>query len=479
MRVFFTASFAGKANYQVYIDEIVSVLRKREAGIISLEMLPHQKISPDLEAEEPESERSDYAFITHGIAEADIVIVEASHDDFRVGHEVTLALLYGKPTLVLSQHADYSKYITHELLFGVKYTTKRELRKAVNEFLKKADTHLSRVGETIQAIGGAADSLHMAALATSRHQSLRDDSEFGIWARLAEKNPEQAYAEIQKALGNLPIHKPWSVFAPIYNEDTPDYIFSGVARFIRAIFTKYDIRADDPVADAATGTGALARNLTNLGYRNIIAFDTSREMLAEAFRLCAHIKTIKLLEADLATAKLPTPVKGAAWIDYSSNFALTPSTLRLWLQNLLDNISPGGCLIFDIRTVTGWRVNFFHQKVTTFGTNTFQRIWINKPDYDQKIIMFDLFIRVKQPDGTWGEWRREQMKERMWSLDEVHDIVATLQGGELDAIYGDTFSKLKEGEEPGLAYVVIKKLSSRKTEEYGVYIRERPATTRI
>ncbi len=458
VRVFFTTPVAGKPQHQSYIDEIMSILHKSDVAIISTEdNLRCQDAFQQYQSEGLKSARTHYAFVTRGIAEADIVIIEASHEDFQVGHEVTLALLYGKPTLVLSQQHNYAHYIPHELLLGVIYQNKRELRAAVKDFLFKAERHLMRASQDTQGIGTAADSLHRAALATSRHDAQRDDSEFGEWARLGEKNPDKAYSKVLKVLGDLPAGDAWSAFASIYNRDTPDYIFSGVAQFIQNVFIRYGIRLHDPVADVATGTGALSRNLFGLGYRNIITFDTSREMLAEAFRLSAHLPSIRILEANIRDVRLSAPVKGMAWIDYSSNFALTSEELQAWLQNLLQNIATEGCLIFDVRTLKGWKVDFFHQKVATYSTDSFQRISRRAANSTTNIIELDIFIRTRQIDGAWGAWRREQMTERMWSLEEVKDVIATLGDCQLETIYGDTFSEVEVGEEPGLAYFVLKK----------------------
>ena len=457
MRVFFTTPYRGKQHYQPFIDEALAVLRKKKAVLITPEDQPQYQVALEkLELEGWSAEQAHYAYILHGIAEADIVVMEASQESFRVGHEATLALLYSKPVLILSQHVNYSQYIPHELLFGAQYQTKKELRSALLEFLDKADDYLSKASETAQAIGGAADALHMAALASTRHTSLRDPGEFGDWARLAERDPAKAYAHIQRALGELPVQPAWSVFAPIYNEDTPDHIFSGVAQFVHRIFKKHNIDPDDLIGDVATRTGAFARNLVSLGYDNILAFDSSREMLSEAFRLCAHLPSIKLMEADIATVRLPVHAKAMVWVDFSSNFALSSATLCTWIQNLMSNLAPGGLLFFDIRTITGWQVSFFRQKVTTFSTTNFQRIWINLPDYDQKTITFDIFIRTRQSDGSWGPWRREQMHERMWHFKEVYDIADALHGCTVEGVFDDNFSPVKQ-QEPGLAYFLLKK----------------------
>lgn len=211
-----------------------------------------------------------------------------------------------------------------------------------------------------------------------------------------------------------------------------------------------NIGRSDQLVDVACGTGAISRISTSFGYKNVLAFDKSRAMLAEAYRLCSHLPSIKILESEIAKLKLATPAKGMVWIDFSSNFALEESELKQWLSNLIGNLATGGVLVFDVRTKTGWNIDFFKQKVTAYETENFQRLWINIPDYEKQQITFDIFIRIKDKNGEWLPLEREQMMERMWSLKEVRSIVEQLDNIESLGIYKDDFAVLKEGEsEPG------------------------------
>ena len=458
MRIFFTTPDSGKEQYQPFIDEVLTILRKNDVTIISPEDSTHyKKTIHQYESEGIPPERAHYTFVTHGIAEADAVIIEASHESLRVGHEATLALLYGKPTLVLSQKQNYADYIPHELLVSSKYETKHELKQIVKSFIENIGNHLSKGHKDAQTIEAAADSLRITAHSSMRQQALRDAGDFGDWARLAEKDPEKAYLKIQRALGGLPTDKAWSHFASIYNEDTPDYIFDGVTQLIESVFKQHGVTLNDPVIEAETHTGSISRNLHKLGYTDISAFSSSREMLVEGFRLCADIPAIKLFEANVDDMQPPTPAKAIAWVDFTSNFSLTPDDLKKKLQNLINQLQPGGCLLFDIRTTTGWNVSFFRQKITTYATPNFQRVRVGTKNHKEKLMDFDIFIRTKQNTGIWGDWYREQMRERMWSLAEVKEIVASLDDCKLKAIYGDDFSLVKDGEEPGLAYLAIVK----------------------
>ena len=459
MRIFFTTPHSGKHDFQSFIDEVLATLRKHGVTVISPEDSDSYKEAVHLyESAGLPPEKAHYKFITHSIAEADAVLIEASHESFRTGHEATLALLYGKPTLVLSRNKDYANYIPHELFTGGKYKTARELRHLVQNFIKDLEKRLSTPDHTAQTIEAAADTLRTSTLSGMRQKALHDKNDFGDWARMAEENQEQAYRHIEHALGNLPIHKPWSKFATIYNEDTPDYTFAGVAHFAHTILDQHTVHPDDIVVDAMTQTGSIARALHHQGYDNISAFNSSREMLSETFRLCADIPTIKPFESDVSNVKLSTAAKAIIWVDFTSNLAPTAPELQKNLQNLINNIQPGGCLIFDIRTIAGWNVSFFRQKVTTFATQNFQRVWINLPDEEKGLITFDIFIRTRQTTGLWGDWHREQMQERMWPLGEVQEIVKKLEHSKLDAIYGDDFSPLSSNDKPGLAYFVLTRI---------------------
>lgn len=181
-------------------------------------------------------------------------------------------------------------------------------------------------------------------------------------------------------------------------------------------------------------------------------------MLAEAFRLCSHLPSIKIQESNIQDIKLKSLAKGIVWFDFSTNFAMNEKELEQWLSNLIYNLQPGGMLVFDIRTRTGWNVDFFKQKVTIYETDSFQRIWINLLDHKNSKITFDIYIRIKDKNGEWLTWEREQMTERIWDLQDVRNTVNHLKGVSLEGIYADDFTLLKDKSlEPGLAYFVLRK----------------------
>ncbi len=456
MNVFFTTPFSGKSKYQESIDAIVGAIKfgnklvtpeNTAQYVESLTKFRHQGLN---------KEQAHYAFIRQGIASADVVIIEASQEDIRVGHELTLALLFHKPVLVLSKHTDFSKYITHDLLQGSIYKTDAEALEFVKQFLNTA--RLGRAESTMQTIDMSADNLHSIALAKLRQLAKQESGQFGEWARAADDDPHKVSKEIHQKLGKLKKQPAWSVFAPIYNEDSPDYIQAGVAKFVDELLRKNDISKEDTIVEAACGTAALSRQLVARGFQKINAFDISRPMLAEAFRLSAEYPQIMLFESDINSVTLPKKVSAIVWTDYSSNFALDDQQLREFIAKLTENLSRDGILIFDIRTFTGWQIDFYSQPITTFATERFQRIWLNDQDQVTGLIHFDAYIRVRDIDGNWSEWHRESMTEKMWGLQEVVAQIENLPGLSIDGIYGDDFRKIDPArEEPNLAYLVLRK----------------------
>lgn len=205
MRIFFTTPFKGKTKYQPYIDEVIRVCEESGAEVVSPEKdRVYQSAFTDKKLEEfGNKDRAHYEFIRQGIAGVDAVIFEASYEDFRVGHEATLALMYDKPVLVLSQNEDYSRYIHHHYFSGKKYKDLADLQKLTTDFLRSLDRKFNEV--SYQAVGEIVDLQHSAALSKLRYKALTGKTHFSDWARGATKEPDKTYEKILEKLGELPV----------------------------------------------------------------------------------------------------------------------------------------------------------------------------------------------------------------------------------------------------------------------------------
>lgn len=145
MRIFFIAPYLGKQKYQNDYNRIIEIVESTGAEVLGAEKTrEYQEIfTPENLKKYGSRERIHYQFIRQGVINADGVVVEASFDDLRVGHEMTLALLYKKPVLCLSQNLDYGKYIEHEYFTGRLYSQKK-----IKEIVL---TWLSSVSDRIKA----------------------------------------------------------------------------------------------------------------------------------------------------------------------------------------------------------------------------------------------------------------------------------------------------------------------------------------
>ena len=139
MNIFFTNPFVEKDKYKNYIDTIVETIESTGSKVISPGITREytDAFSEENFKKYGDKNRIHYEFIRHGIANADAVIIESSEEDFRVGHEATLAIIYKKPVLCLSQKQDFGKLIYHEGFTGLQYTDEKDLEAKVLNFLSK------------------------------------------------------------------------------------------------------------------------------------------------------------------------------------------------------------------------------------------------------------------------------------------------------------------------------------------------------
>jgi ribokinase len=136
MNIAVIVPFPGKQKYQAEYDAIIKAIEQHGDTVLSPEKSRayHQGLAR--EAKLRDTPKAHYEFIRKSIIDSDAVIVEVSWEDFQVGHETTLALLYRKPVLALSQSTEHGKYVHHPDFYGVKYTPP-ELPALITTFLEK------------------------------------------------------------------------------------------------------------------------------------------------------------------------------------------------------------------------------------------------------------------------------------------------------------------------------------------------------
>lgn len=138
LTIFYTASYAGKQDYQREYDAVKTAIGAFAVTLIGTEAGNYQEFMPkklrDKFANNPKLLH--YESIRHGIIISDAVVIEVSREDFQLGHEATLAIDAKKPTLCLSLHEDWSQKIKHEYFFGAKYEIET-VRGVIQDFLSQ------------------------------------------------------------------------------------------------------------------------------------------------------------------------------------------------------------------------------------------------------------------------------------------------------------------------------------------------------
>jgi hypothetical protein len=142
MKIFFTGSQRGRPQYGEAYTKLQRILEESNIEFISPQSHKYLDILDQKSIKKLSEDEIHYLFVSKAIELVDAVIIEASMDTFRLGHESTLALIYNKPVLCLSQHRDYSKSIRHPSFYGAQYSDLDDLEIKVKKFTREVESKL-------------------------------------------------------------------------------------------------------------------------------------------------------------------------------------------------------------------------------------------------------------------------------------------------------------------------------------------------
>lgn len=140
MKIFWTASYHGKSQYQKYYDLVGRVIDSQtDVEVIATEKGNYKEILPPtvLAKLKDNPQRLHYEAIRRGILWADAVIIEISHESFQLGHEASLAMQSKKHVLCLSTHEDYSQKLDNRYFHAAIYN-KMTIDEHIENFLNLA-----------------------------------------------------------------------------------------------------------------------------------------------------------------------------------------------------------------------------------------------------------------------------------------------------------------------------------------------------
>lgn len=140
MKLFWTASYHGKDQYQTSYDLVGHAIDAQpDLDVIATEKGNYQNILPPTIRQKlaGSPQKLHYEAIRRGILWADAVIIEISHEDFQLGHEASLAMQAKKHVLCLSIHEDYSPKLDNRYFHAARYN-KMTVAEQIESFLKLA-----------------------------------------------------------------------------------------------------------------------------------------------------------------------------------------------------------------------------------------------------------------------------------------------------------------------------------------------------
>ena len=135
MNVYFTASLVGKKDYQSNYTAIINYLKSKKFTVVADHILNVTENQVSLQTRE---ERLKFhKKLESWIQSCDFMIAETSFPSISVGYEISLALQYRKPVLILYSAGDPPSLFAHhddEKLVTEKYTL-ANVRETIDNFI--------------------------------------------------------------------------------------------------------------------------------------------------------------------------------------------------------------------------------------------------------------------------------------------------------------------------------------------------------
>ncbi len=147
MNIYFTASIVGKKDYQANYEAIISAFTSQGHTVQAEHIL--NITEPEIHMKTREERLKFHKKLETWIQSADFMVVESSFPSISVGYEISLALQYRKPVLMLYSIGDPPSLFAHhedEKVVCEKYTFET-LQTIISDFLRfvqgEADTRFT------------------------------------------------------------------------------------------------------------------------------------------------------------------------------------------------------------------------------------------------------------------------------------------------------------------------------------------------
>lgn len=214
--------------------------------------------------------------------------------------------------------------------------------------------------------------------------------------------------------------------AQFYDSLTENVDYKVRSDYISNFFSKY---YDSPrsVLDLACGTGNIAVNLVNEGYK-VTGIDLSEEMLCEADNKADG--KMELLKADMTDFKLDSKFDCCVCSLDSINHLLSLEDVEKCFNCVYGSLKSDGIFVFDVNTVYKHN-NILAGNTFVFDEEDFFLSWDNEDEGENIIrILIDIFVF----NGKSYDRLSEEFFERAYTVSELESV---LYNFEIIGIYDD------------------------------------------
>lgn len=209
-----------------------------------------------------------------------------------------------------------------------------------------------------------------------------------------------------------------------------------LARMERAVRERG--KRPESVLDVACGTGAITELLHRRGYRPVVGFDISPQMIQVAqTKAQARLYPLEYRVADLAELELEG--RTFDWqvsVFDSLNYILDPERLQEGLRRLYAHACPGGVLTFDMNAVYALRHGLFtqHEK-----NGPIEHDWKSHWDEDQKLCRVEMDFWVTDKHTSTRRHFHETHLQRGYALNEMKQWLTEAGWSKIEVFgnYGD------------------------------------------
>ncbi|MBM3283848.1 hypothetical protein FJY90_06420, partial [Candidatus Gottesmanbacteria bacterium] len=111
MTVYFTASIVGKRHYLSNYQKIIGILKAKNLEVISDHII--NTTEAQIRMEKVEERIRFQKQLEKWLNSCDYVVAETSFPSISVGYEISLALHYGKPVLILYSEGNPPSLLAH------------------------------------------------------------------------------------------------------------------------------------------------------------------------------------------------------------------------------------------------------------------------------------------------------------------------------------------------------------------------------